>query len=144
MSGQTSKPPTWFWIVGGVSLVWNLLGVMAYIMQVSMSPEALAALPETDRNMIETMPAWATGAFAIAVFAGAVGCVALLLRKGWSESLFILSLVGVLVQNTYSFLMTDLLAVYGPTKAIMPAFVLIVGVFLIWLSRMSKVRGWIA
>ena len=39
MSGElNSKAPRWFMIVAVVLLVWNLLGVMAYIMQVMMSP----------------------------------------------------------------------------------------------------------
>ena len=43
MSEDTIKAPTWFTVVAAVLLVWNLLGVMAYISQVTMSPEALAA-----------------------------------------------------------------------------------------------------
>ncbi len=144
MSEQRNKPPTWFWVVSGVSLLWNLMGVMAYIMQVTMSPEALAALPAAERALYETAPAWATAAFAIAVFAGVLGCVALLLRKGWAETLFVLSLLAVLVQNTHWLLMSNVFEVLGPTSVIMPMLVLVIGVFLIWFSRSSKVRGWIS
>ncbi|MEM7582018.1 MAG: hypothetical protein AAF560_01445 [Acidobacteriota bacterium] len=141
---ETPKPPTWFWIVSGVSLVWNLLGLLAFISQMTMSPEALAALPEAERTFYETVPAWATVAFAIAVFGGTLGCVALLLRKAWAEILFVLSLLGVLTQNINSFLLSDALSIYGPTVAVMQAMVIAICVFLIWLARSSKARGWIA
>ena len=60
--------PRSFWIISIVALVWNALGVMSYLMSVMMSPETLAAMPEEQRAMYETMPAWVTGAYAVAVF----------------------------------------------------------------------------
>ena len=78
---STSKAPTWFWVVGALAFVWNLMGVSKYISDVTMSPEALAAFPADQQELMQNVPAWATGAFAIAVFAGALGCLLLLLRK---------------------------------------------------------------
>jgi hypothetical protein len=46
-----------------------------------MNAEAIAAMPETHRAIIEGRPAWATGGFAIAVFGGAIGCLLLLFRN---------------------------------------------------------------
>jgi len=66
MVEETNKQaPKWFMVVAAVLLVWNLIGVMAYIAQVMMSPESLAALPDEQRQIIENTPAWATAAFAI-------------------------------------------------------------------------------
>ena len=31
--------PGWFKVVAGLAVVWNLLGVMAYVMQAMMTPE---------------------------------------------------------------------------------------------------------
>ena len=81
MNTATNKPATWFWIVSTIALVWNLMGVMAYITQVTMSPETLQAMPEPKRALYVSIPMWATGAFAFAVWGGAAGCVLLLLRK---------------------------------------------------------------
>ena len=46
MPQSNSGAPKWFLIVGIVALVWNLLGVFAYIMQQTMSPEDIAALSD--------------------------------------------------------------------------------------------------
>lgn len=37
------KAPTWFWVIAVVALIWNLLGVAAYIMDVTMSAEDIAS-----------------------------------------------------------------------------------------------------
>jgi hypothetical protein len=137
------KPATWFWVVSGIALVWNLMGVMAYIMQVTMSPEALQALPENERTLIESVPAWATGAFAIAVWGSTLGSVLLLMRKKLATPILIFSLAGILVQMYYNVFMSKSMEVYGPGGLAMPAMVLLFGVFLIWFSRKSAANGWI-
>ena len=95
-------------------------------------------------DMIYSMPAWATAAFAIAVFAGALGCIALLLRKSWAKSLFVLSLIGIVVQMVYNLFMSKAMEVYGPGAAIMPIMVMLFGIFLIWFSKKSISKGWIS
>ena len=78
---KQNKAPVWFMIVAAVLLVWNAMGVMAYIQQVTMGPEALAALSGAQRQVLENTPAWATAAFAVAVHGGVLGCLLLLLKK---------------------------------------------------------------
>jgi Na+/proline symporter len=60
-----------FWAVGIVALIWNVLGVINFFAQ--MNPDVLAAYRESERAIVEGRPAWATAAFAIAVFGGALG-----------------------------------------------------------------------
>ena len=45
MTDNASKAPTWFKVVAIIAFIWNLFGVMAYLMQVTMSDETLATLP---------------------------------------------------------------------------------------------------
>lgn len=138
----TSKPATWFWIVSGIALLWNLLGVMAYIAQVTMSPEALQALPENERTLIEATPPWATGAFAIAVWGGTLGALLLLLRREIATLILLISLVGVVVQMFHAFFISNSIEVYGPGGMAMPVMVMIFAIFLIWFSRKATASGW--
>ncbi len=140
---NVNRPPTWFWVIAIIALVWNLLGVWAYLKQVTMGPEALAELPEAQRQLYETVPAWATGAFAFAVFGGALGCVALLIGKAWAELLLLISLGGVLVQNFHSFFIGKSFQLFGPGGTIMPLMVIAVAIYLVWLSRRARSVGWI-
>ena len=54
----SAKPPVWFWIVGVLMLLWNGVGVMAYIGEAMMPADALQALPEAQRTLILGRPAW--------------------------------------------------------------------------------------
>jgi hypothetical protein len=139
----TTKPATWFWVVSGIALVWNLIGVMAYIMQVTMSPEALQALPENERTLMESVPTWATSAFAIAVWGSTLGSILLLMRKKLATSVLILAFAGILVQMYYNLFMSKSMEVYGAGGLAMPIMVLVFGAFLIWFSRKSTANGWI-
>jgi small-conductance mechanosensitive channel len=138
----TSVPKMIYWI-SGAALVWNLLGVAAYVGQVTMSPEDLAALPEAQRALYENVPTWVTSAFAIAVNAGALGCLLLVLRKALALPVLIVSLVAVLVQMYHSFFMSNAMEVMGVAAVIGPAFVIIIGIYLVWFANDSKSKGWI-
>ena len=144
MNTSSNKPATWFWIVSAIALVWNLMGAIAYIAHVMITPEAIQALPEAEQALYHSKPAWATAAFAFAVWGGTVGCILLLLRKKIATPVFTLSLLGVLVQMYHSFFVIDSMAVYGPGGMIMPIMVILIGIFLIWFSRNATNRGWIS
>jgi hypothetical protein len=142
MSEDRIKAPTWFMVVSGVLLVWNLLGVAAYIAQVTMTPEALAMLPDEQRQLYETVPVWATAAFAVAVNFGALGCLLLLLKKHLAANVLQLSLLGVIVQMYHSFFMTNSFEVFGPGGMIMPVMVLLIAIYLVTLAAKAKARRW--
>jgi hypothetical protein len=140
---EATKTPLWFWIISSVLLLWNLVGVMAYIAQVSMSPEAMAALPAPERALYESTPAWANAAFAVAVWAGTLGCALLLLKRASAFYVLLTSLLGVLVQMSHSFFMSQSFDVYGPGAAIMPVIIILIAGFLVWFSLWAKERAWL-
>ncbi len=143
MSDTTkSNPPAWFMVVVAILLCWNLMGVMAYIMQVTMTPEALAALPDAQRQLLENTPDWATAAFAIAVNGGVLGCLLLLLKRNLAGLFLKLSLAGVLVQMFHSFFMSNSFAVFGPGGMIMPVMVIVIAGYLVMLAVTAKSKRW--
>lgn len=140
---QETKVPKWFYIVGIIALIWNMLGLMAFVGHIMMTPEMIAKLPEAEQALYQNSQPWATIAFATAVITGTLGCILILLKKALAKSLFILSFVAVIVQNFHAFYIIDSLAVYGSTSVIMPSLVAIVGLLLIWLSTNATRRGWL-
>ena len=136
------KAPGWFMVVAGVLFIWNLLGVMAYIMQVTMGPEALAALPDAQRQLYENTPKWATAAFAVAVNGGALGCLLLLLKRNLAGLFLQLSLAGVLVQMFHSFFMSNSFEVLGPGGTVMPVMVIVIAVYLVTLAAKARTNRW--
>ena len=141
MTESKNKPTTSFWIIGIVALIWNLMGVFAYLQQAYMSAEDLAALPLDQQALYENVPAWVTAAFALAVFGGALGCILLLLRKKLATFVLIISFISILAQMSYNFFISKAMEVYGPGEMIMPAMVIIVGAFLVWYSKKMQTQG---
>jgi hypothetical protein len=139
---STRMAPKWFMIVAAVLLVWNLIGVIAYLQQVTMGAEALSALPEAQRRLYENTPAWATAAFAIAVNGGTLGCVLLLLKRNLAGLFLQLSLAGVLVQMYHAFFISHSIDVFGPGGMVMPVMVILIAIYLVTLAAKARVNRW--
>jgi hypothetical protein len=128
-----------FWLIGAVMLIWNVMGCINFFVQ--RNPEVVAAYRESERAIIEGRPLWATGAFAVAVFGGALGCLLLLLKKSVAYKVFIASLLGVIATMTHTlgsgieFGVGEILGII-----LMP---LVVAAFLIWYSRLAENKGWV-
>jgi len=143
MKDSSNKPTTAFWIISVLALLWNIMGVVAYLGQAYMTEEVLKALPLTEQEYYNNVPAWVTAAFAIAVFAGVFGCVGLLMKKKWATILFIISLISVIAQFTYNFLIQTDMEV-TTIHMIWSFVVIIIAILLIFLSRKSAKEGWIS
>ncbi len=139
---STTKLPVWFWVIGIVGLLWNLLGISAYLGEAYMPAEIMAELPKGDQDYYANRPAWVTAAYAIAVFAGALGCIALLLRKKWAVMLFMISLAAVLVQQVYNFFIQDYIELAGGRLA-WPIIIVIVAALLYWYSKGAREKAWL-
>ena len=92
------KPPLWFWIVAVLAVLWNLVGLFMFYAELTLTPQAVAALPPEQQQIHAAMPSWVYVFFGIAVIAGTLGSLGLLSRKRWAVPLLLLSLLGVAVQ----------------------------------------------
>lgn len=135
MTNNLNKPSALFWVIAIAALLWNLMGAMAYLADAFMGVEAVSQLPEDQRTLYENRPAWVTASFAIAVWSGLLGSIALLLRKKWAISAFIISLIGVLAQNLYQFFLSNTFEVMGPTAMALPVMVIVISILLILYSK---------
>ncbi len=138
-----SRPTRGFWITSWLALVWNLIGVANYLMTVTISPEALSAMPVNERALYD-LPAWVTSAFAIAVWGGTLASIALLLRKSWAVPVFIVSLVALVVQFGHALFGTATLQVKGMSAAALPLIILVIAIYLVVFSRSARRKGWLA
>lgn len=141
METQSSKPSTAFWVIGILALIWNGLGAMAYLGTAFMPEEVKTKLPEDQLTILENTPAWATAAFAIAVWFGVLGAIVFLMRKKAAKPIFIISFIGIIVQLIYNFFIANALEAYGPGGLVMPVLTVGFGLFLIWYSKKCSQDG---
>ncbi len=128
-------------IIAISAIAWNTLGLLAFIMQITISQESINSLSQAEQDLYNNIPLWNTIAYAIAVFGGLLGSIFLLLRKKISVTFYLLSLIGIFVQTIYNFFISKAIAVYGYGSAILPLFVLLLGVFLFFYSKQMKEQG---
>lgn len=144
MNNSNPTAPKWFVILVIVMAIWNLMGVMAFIIQMLMTAEQIATLPEKEQLLYQDIPLWVNIAFGCAVFGGTLGCIALFLKKTIALPILFISLAGALVQMFHSFFIANAFEVFGPGGTIMPIIVIIIAVYLVWLANNAKTNGWLA
>ncbi len=137
-----SNAPKWFTIVAILALAWNLFGVMAYMMQVNMTADDIAALPAAEQALYNNYPAWAMIAFGVAVFGGTLGSLLLVLKKNLAGPVLQLSLIAALIQMVHSLFIAKAYEVYGPTSLILPLAVIVIAALLVLLAARAKKNGW--
>lgn len=135
--------PKRYWIIAVLALLWNLLGLAMFAMQVTMSPEALAAMPAAQREIAAATPTWVNVAFALAVVGGVLGAVGLLMRRRWAVAMFVVSLVALVVQVLGIYLATPAWAAAGAASLGMPALLIVIAVALLAYARHAAGRHWL-
>lgn len=134
-----ARVPAWFWMVAGLALLWEAAGVAAYLGQVY----GATLTDENQRRLIESTPAWVTGAYAIAVFSGLAGAIGLVLRRRWARALLALSIVAVIIQFGWTLLFSDALQLLGGSAAIFPIVIVLVAALLLAFARIADRSGWL-
>ena len=141
--GEIVIVPGWYWIGSAVLLIWNAIGCAACFSQITASPDKIARLPEAQRDAWLAMPAAAKIAYVVAVGAGLLGAIALLLRSLAAGPLFIASLVGVIVQFGWMFAVYHGMAKLGRSSVAFPAFIALLAIGQIGFACYAKAQGWL-
>lgn len=144
MENQKTKTKKWFWFVSIFFLLWNLLGVLSFFFHAFISANIPEDLPENEKALYGEYPLWTYLVFAMAVLGGIIGSIGLVMRKKWSRTAFIISLLAVIPQMTHNVFFTSAIEVYGITQAVtMPILVVVFAAFLVWFSDLGIKKGWL-
>ncbi|GAA0468953.1 hypothetical protein GCM10009096_07350 [Parasphingorhabdus litoris] len=135
---QNGKAPIWFRIIGIFAFLWNGLGVGAYASDIMMTAEDFAKLSKVEQDLFASRPFWATAAFAVAVIAGFLGSIMLLLRRPIAVRLFLLSLIAVLVQFSSYFILDGYAEYISQTGWWMPVSIPIFAVGFLLFARWAE------
>ena len=133
--------PKWYMPVAIIALLWNLVGCAAYLMDVTLTPEAVAAMSPDQQALYAARPAWAVAVYAIAVWGGALGCVGLIMKKRWAKGVLLASLLGLIAQDIALFGMSPV-AIETSVYALQ-GMVLMIAVLLLLLANKAARQGWL-
>jgi hypothetical protein len=139
-----ARAPGWFRLLAVLGLAWNGFGVYMYLAKVGTFGDPLAGLDQAHRDLAATVPGWVTAAFAVAVFAGFIGTLLLVMLKRLARPLLILSLLAVLIQCGWIVGMSNARAVEGNMALMMPGMIVIVSLLLVWLAMVGDRKGWLS
>jgi len=143
MAFGIAKPPAWYWIVAVVALLWSLAGCFACYNQLSMSPADIAKLPAAQQEAWRMMPGWVKADYAVAVTAGLVGSIGLLVRRRWARPFFAVSLIAVVLQFGWTFLASPVLRQVGPSAIVFPAVIFVLALVFLWVASHAIRRAWV-
>lgn len=123
---STAQTPWHLWAVGIVSLLWNSFGAYDYTMSHIGGPEFFRnmGLDEEAFAWFESMPVWATAAWAIGVWVSLLGAILLLARSRHATTAFLVSLAGAAVSFTYQFMSDRPPSMEGAMATTMPIVIL--------------------
>ncbi|MBO9581108.1 MAG: sugar transporter [Sphingobium sp.] len=122
--------------VAALFLLWNVVGVSAFVMQWSMDLTELAKTDPYQARTFAEMPNWAWATYAVAVMAGTLGALCLLLRRRLAVLLSAIEVIAVLIQFGYTFFGTDLMAHKGLSEtAPLPAAIILIAILQFFYAR---------
>jgi hypothetical protein len=130
-----------FIVIGIILLLWNLMGMGAFIRQYTTDLDKLALTHPDTAHAFAQMPGWAWAVYAVAVAAGTLGAVLLLLKKALAVPLFAISVVAIVIQFGYTFGGTDLVATKGWSTVIFPAIIFLIGIAQFLYARALVAKG---
>ena len=139
---DSNKPGIAFFIIGVIALLWNGWGTFLYLAQAFDMEIATAELNADQIALINGMPAWYTALFAIAVFAGLLGSITLLLKKKSAAMLFLVSFITATIMELYWLFGTNAPEVFADMQPyLMPILIIVFAAFLLWYSKNQKGKG---
>jgi hypothetical protein len=143
---RTVKTPWHLWVVGMLSLVWNGFGVTDYMMTNLKNMWWLRDFAQLTAEQIayfDTMPSWATAAWAFGVWGAFLGSLLLVLRSRHAVTAFAVSLAGLALVTFYQFVLSpvDLTELFGPGPMLTTLVIWLIEIALLYYARRQTGKG---
>ena len=114
-AAEVGTTPRHLWVVGIISLLWNAMGAMDYVMTQTKNESYMSAFTPEQLDFFYGLPDWVVAAWAIAVWGGVVGSILLLLRKSVAVWVFLASFIAMLITTFQNYVLSDGMKVIGDT-----------------------------
>ncbi|MEY3704227.1 MAG: hypothetical protein RLZZ561_1847 [Pseudomonadota bacterium] len=143
MTDTEAPIPKHIWIVGSVSLLWNAIGGLDYVMTQTRNVEYLAQFTDEQRAFFEGFPIWVEFFWAIGVWGAIAGSLLLLLRSRNAVYAFAASLLGLAVNSVWQFGLSgvDMAKVFSGVPMVMTALIWLIAIALLLYAQRQKAAG---
>ena len=135
---ETAKTPWHLWAVGIVTLLWNSIGIMSYMMtrldmldRLGMTPEQIA--------FFDTFPVWANAAWAFGVWGAFAGSFFLLVRSRWAVAAMVVSVLGLAATTFFQRAVIELPE--GMSNVALDLTIWATTLFMLWYALRMKAAG---
>ncbi len=137
-----TKAPWHLWVVGVISLLWNLVGAFDFYMTQTRNAAYMQAFTPAQLDFFYGFPFWVVAAWGIATWGGALGSLLLLLRKGVAMPVFLVSFLGMVLTTIHNFGLSNGLKVMGGVgPLIFSTVIFVVGYLLFIYARALRRQG---
>jgi hypothetical protein len=139
---QPTKTPWHLWVVGVVSLLWNLVGALDFVMTQMRNETYMKGLTTDQLAFYYGFPLWVVVSWGIAVWTGVLGSLFLLLRRRMAVRFFLWSPVFVVLTCFHNYVLARGLKVMGgPGALAFSAVIFVIAVLLFAYARAMARRG---
>lgn len=137
---KLGKPATpWhLWVVGGLTLLWNGVGIVSYLSTQTGNLDGLGMSDEAI-EYVSTFPAWADSLWALGVWGAFLGSILLLLRSRWAVVSIAVSIIGLVGTTVYQRVLTELPA--DMQGVVLPILIWATTLFMLWYAMKMRREG---
>ena len=142
MTGTITKTPWHLWAVGGISALWNAFGCLDFTMTATRNEAYLEPYPQEMLDYSLNMPVWVWLIWAVGVFGGLAGSIALLLKRKLAVGLFLASFLAAASNMSMGYFDKNAPRMEGQQymSLVIIAIALLLVVYARWLSRRDILR----
>ncbi len=141
LDARGTRTPSWFWGAAGFGVLWNIYGIYQFIGTLTPAGRSAmaAGMTAAQAQVYFSLPTWISVVFAIGVFSGLVGSVALLARRAVAVPVLAASLIGyiALFSGDVYFGVFDAM----PAQLAILVFVVVVAVALLTTALLARARA---
>ncbi len=100
---RTAATPKHLWIIGIVALLWNLMGILDYLMTQTKNADYMAKFTQEQLDFFYGLPMWFEAFWALAVWGSLAASVLLLLRNRFAVPVYAGAFVSMVITSVYSY-----------------------------------------
>jgi hypothetical protein len=138
----SAKTPWHLWVVGVVSLLWNSVGAIDFVMTQTKNQAYMKGFTPAQLEFYYGFPLWVVTTWGVAVWGGVLGSLFLLFRRRIAVPIFVSSLVCIILTDIRNLALANGFQVMGGAGALVfTAIIFVVGVLLWVYARAMCKRG---